>query len=111
MLDQSMLDQRRRDVGEEMFPLIMSQFTAEIRDKTERLEQAHAQADLAELAELAHSLKSSTRTVGLSHLGDQANEIEAGARAGDASTLDLAPGFVAQCREGARQLDLLSQAQ
>lgn len=104
MLDESVLMQLKRDVGEEMFPLILAQFREEIEGKIKALQQVQQTQAIAELAELAHSMKSTSRTLGLMRLGDLASKVETQARAQDEAVWAQLEEFLQAASRGLQAL-------
>ena len=80
-LDKKALIQLEKDVGADMLPLIIEQFLAELLAKRLEIEQAIHKKSLSVLAESAHSLKSTARTLGMTRLADSASMVEGDARA------------------------------
>ena len=105
MMDEQALATLKRDVGDEMFPMILEQFAIELHGKIEQLERAFGDADLAQIGELAHSLKSTTRTLGLTAVADLVASVEHHARAADQATLQQGDSLLALCREAASVID------
>ncbi len=105
MIDEQALAILKRDVGDDMFPMILEQFAIELRGKIEQLDDAFQRAELDQLAELAHSLKSTTRTLGLNGVADQVAELEQRARAADAAVLAEAADTLALCHQAARAIE------
>lgn len=105
MIDEQALATLKRDVGDDMFPMILEQFGVELHGKIELLNEACRQADVAQLAELAHSLKSTTRTLGLNGVADLAAQVEQRGRAGDNSVVDDIGELVGLCEQAAELID------
>ncbi|MDE2121127.1 MAG: CHASE domain-containing protein, partial [Betaproteobacteria bacterium] len=59
---------------------LLRQYAEELRDSLESLQAAALDADVARLGELAHRLKSSSRTVGAEELGQACEQLEGRAR-------------------------------
>ncbi len=102
------LDQLREDVGDEVYPLIMAQFCDELEQCRSKLATAVAAADSPAIAELAHSLKSTARTVGLEALADMAEKAENDARAGAEGAIEHAQQLIELSVEGQQELGRLS---
>lgn len=105
MIDEQALATLKRDVGDEMFPLILEQFGLELQSKIGLLDEACRQADAAQLAELAHSLKSTTRTLGLNSVADLAADIEQRGRAGEREVVDAVDQLIDLCRQSAALIE------
>ena len=63
-------------------------FAGSIASKSEKLEKALAEDDLATYSTLVHSLKSSARTVGATDLSDLARKLETAGKNGERALLD-----------------------
>jgi len=98
------LEQLRQDVGDEVYPLIVAQFCEELEQCRTKLAAAVVAADKAAIAELAHSLKSTARTVGLESLSDLAEQAENDARAGAEDAIDHAQQLIELSVEGQQEL-------
>lgn len=107
-LNQSALEQLRKDVGEEVFPLILGQFREELTRQHSALAQAVEQHNHTALAECAHSLKSTARTIGLDALADAAARTEQLCRAGEAAGVSEAQQLIAVCAQAQAVLQTLS---
>ncbi len=75
-LNETTLQRLAQDVGPEMMPLILGKFAEELSSKAEALSVALAAGDLGALSAHAHSLKSTTRTLGLDAAADVAAKTE-----------------------------------
>ncbi len=82
-INESTWEQLRQDVGDEVFPMIISSFYQELISRSEKLEIAINSGLIASIGEESHSLKSTARTVGLDLVADCACETETSARAGE----------------------------
>ena len=107
-LNQSALNQLRKDVGEEVFPLILGQFREELTRQHGALAHAVGQQDHPAVAESAHSLKSTARTIGLDALADAAARTEELCRAGEAAGVSEAQQLIAACEQAQALLQSLS---
>lgn len=84
--DNTAIEQLRNDVGSELLPMILSRFICELEAKHQALPELIAAGELIPLADCAHSLRSTARTVGLISIAELAAELENAARDGDAAT-------------------------
>ncbi|MGB1558186.1 MAG: Hpt domain-containing protein [Oceanococcaceae bacterium] len=107
-LNQMALEQLRKDVGEEVFPLILGQFREELTRQHSAVAQAVEQHDHTALAESAHSLKSTARTIGLDELADAAARTEQLCRAGEAAGVTEAQRLIAVCAQAQAMLQGVS---
>lgn len=89
-------EQLKKDVGLEVFPLIIDSFVQEIETHTINLTQAISGQDIQQIGSLAHSLKSSARTLGLDAIADCAQTTETLAQSSDdKSVITEAKGLLA----------------
>ncbi len=97
------LRQLESDVGAEMMPLILEQFSKELSGRSGSLLAASQNRDLAAIQAEAHSVKSTARTVGLDELADAASAAEAAAmRADIESAVASGHGLAELCEQGYR---------
>ncbi len=88
VLDVHAFDQYREFWGEDAGPVIQELVTMFLDNTPEQLahlEQAYAEGDLATVRRLAHTLKSSSGSVGARALADLFREVETLAEQGDAA--------------------------
>lgn len=89
LLDQSVVDQLRDDVGEDALEMLMTAFRKEISSAAELLRGAFEADDLDQLEIRAHALKSAAATFGAARLSGACLAVETAAREGlDHSTLE-----------------------
>lgn len=105
-INETTWEQLARDVGEECMPLIINQFLEELSERPNSLNQALVAKDLQNIAEQAHVIKSTARTVGLDAIADLANETESAAKVGNVgSALDCAKLLSQYCVAGCSLLE------
>ena len=90
MLDQDVIDQLVRDVGDETAKELIALFIDEARQRVRRIGALTGTEDCEKLAREAHALKSTSMTYGAAELGRLAKDLEATSRAGttDRSLID-----------------------
>ncbi len=90
MLDEDVINQLLRDVGDETAKELIALFVDEARQRVRRIGALTGAGDCEELARQAHALKSTSMTYGAAELGRLAKDLEATSRAGttDRSLID-----------------------
>lgn len=108
LLDPSALETLRKVAGDSDpgFVAEMAQlFLAETRKALKELGEANARADAHTLSRIAHSLKSSSATLGLMRLSKACLALEIATKNGDLHAQDLVGSVCAQFDEAAPHLE------
>ena len=90
MLDEDVINQFVRDVGDQTAKQLIALFVDEARQRVRRIGTLTGAEDCKELAREAHALKSTSMTFGAAELGRLAKDLEQSSRAGttDRSLID-----------------------
>lgn len=98
-------NQLESDVGQEVMPMIVNQFIQELADRSAKLIAAISNKDITSIAEEAHTIKSTARTVGLDEVSNCAAVTERLGREQQAdSAMQSATQLTELCQAGVRVL-------
>ncbi len=106
-VDHATLETLREVMGEEDFAELLPTYVASTENSLKLLLQHQPQGELAEIERLAHSLKSSSASIGARHLSALAKDLEQQAREGKTEDLKTA---IDALHDEFRQLCLLLEA-
>jgi len=93
MIDRGILDQFGEDVGLDYLPVLLSDFIEDTQALLDRIRQPLSDANAGDIGRDAHSLKSSSGTIGAVSLSETARRIETFCDSGD---IDAARAEIAQ---------------
>jgi len=89
LIDRAVINQRRSDVGAELIPEIINAYLAEIPSRVETIIRAVPPGDFSLLEKEAHTLKSSSASVGAMRLADIAKDLECAGREQDLRKIEI----------------------
>ncbi len=104
-LDEQVLASLEDQLGRDMVQELVGEYRSSATDLARRIEAASASGDLKELGDAAHTLKSSSGSLGLKLLYRQASTVEESARLGRAEAADEADGLTALLADGLARLE------
>lgn len=90
-LDEEVLAQLRKQIGDENVSVVLDQFEAEVNDRWHSAEQCFQAGDREQLIREIHTLSSTCRSLGLTDAGEYFQAMEASLRDSDSGPEDL-PG-------------------
>jgi two-component system sensor histidine kinase/response regulator len=107
MVDRDILDQFGSDVGEDYLPVLLADFITDTTELLERMNAPLTEASAKDVGRDAHSLKSSSGTIGARSLSETAARIETLCDSGDLDAArheigrirDIADGTLAEIRD------------
>ncbi len=104
-LDEQVLASLEDQLGRDMVQELVGEYRSSATDLARRIEAARASGDLKELGDAAHTLKSSSGSLGLKLLYRRASAVEESARLDRAEAADEAEGLDALLADGLARLE------